>query len=66
MYQGGEDNVVTLTRDDDYLNARADEDRNNGASFLTIVGEDYGYSMYWEEEVPESIVVTGKAVSKYV
>lgn len=47
-----------MTRDDDYEIARMDADDNKGANFLLITGEDaYSYSMYWEDEVPESFEI---------
>ncbi|XP_052081131.1 cell migration-inducing and hyaluronan-binding protein-like [Mytilus californianus] len=58
------DNVLTMTRDDDYETARVDADSPGDASFLVITGESYSYSMYFEEEVPKEFGILMVGVSK--
>ncbi|CAC5383977.1 TEME2 [Mytilus coruscus] len=62
------DNVLTMTRDDDYETSRVDADSPADARFLVITGESYSYSMYFEEEVPKefSILMVGLSKSQGV
>lgn len=60
----GENNLLTVTRDDDYLEARVNADQDMGASFLAILGEENSYSMFWEDEVPQKIVLIGEGVTR--
>ncbi|XP_063411188.1 uncharacterized protein LOC134694123 [Mytilus trossulus] len=53
-----------MTRDDDYETARVDADSSEDASFLVITGDSYSYSMFFEEEVPESINIQMVGLSK--
>lgn len=63
---GDKDNVLTVTRDDNYKIARIDVDQDKSSPFLTIIGEEYSYSMFWESMIPETIFIRTMAVTKYV
>ncbi|XP_063411187.1 cell migration-inducing and hyaluronan-binding protein-like [Mytilus trossulus] len=58
------ENVLTMTRDDDYETARVDADSPGDASFLVITGESYSYSMYFEEAVPNEFGILMVGLSK--
>ena len=58
--------MLTVTRDDDYQVARIDVDQDKSSPFLTIIGEGYSYSMFWESMIPETIFIRTMAVTKYV
>ncbi|XP_052080396.1 cell surface hyaluronidase-like [Mytilus californianus] len=58
------DNILTMTRDDDFETAHVDADSPDDASFLVITGESYSYSMYFEEEVPKDINIQMIGLSK--
>ena len=58
--------MLTVTRDDDYQVARIDVDQDKSSPFLTIIGEEYSYSMFWESMIPETIFIRTMAVTKYV
>lgn len=63
MDNDGKDNpmrIVTLTRDDDYLNLRY----NNNAPFLTILGGEYSYTAFFNKEMPAKIGLNANAVTK--
>lgn len=58
--------MLTVTRDDNYQVARIDVDQDRSSPFLTIIGEEYSYSMFWESMIPETIFIRTMAVTKYV
>ena len=58
--------MLTVTRDDNYQVARIDVDQDKSSPFLTIIGEEYSYSMFWESMIPETIFIRTMAVTKYV
>ncbi|VDI06374.1 Hypothetical predicted protein [Mytilus galloprovincialis] len=58
------ENVLTMTRDDDYETARVDAHSTGDASFLVITGESYSYSMYFEEAVPNEFGILMVGLSK--
>ncbi|CAG2193249.1 CEMIP [Mytilus edulis] len=64
--QYSSENVLTMTRDDDYESARVDADSSEDANFLVITGDSYSYSMFFEEEVPKNINIKMVGLSKYL
>ncbi|CAG2235555.1 TEME2 [Mytilus edulis] len=62
--QYSSENVLTMTRDDDYESARVDADSSEDANFLVITGDSYSYSMFFEEEVPKNINIKMVGLSK--
>ena len=57
-------NIVTMTRDDDYENLSIDSDFENDAPFMVILGGQYSYTLKWKLEVPESFKFETAGITK--